>query len=336
MSISNRLRLLLIIITLVILAGSAAYYVLGDGDPSFLTCIYMTVVSLTSVGYGEIVPVTGNAKAMIFTTLFLIFGLGVITYAISTMTALIVEGEVSGLIRRRSMEKRIAKMSRHFIVCGSGQTGRHVLEELVKNKEDVVLVEADTRNIEQTRALVGDIPYIEGDATEDKNLLLAGIKEAAGVVVALPSDKDTLYVTMSARMLNPKVRIISRMTDLAIESKLRKAGADSVVSPNFIGGLRMASELIRPTAVSFLDRMLRTSQKTLRVHEIVIKEHSPLCHKAIKDCHLKQDYDLMILGVQVPGTTEITFNPPPDLVLNPGATLVVMGDVEKISELRKA
>ncbi len=334
MNIKSRLRAVVAAILAVVLYGSLGYYLILGGRVRFLDCLYMTVISITSVGYGEVVPVSGNSWAEIYTMLVITFGLGVITYGISTLTALIVEGEVSGILRKRGMEKKIAKLHGHVIVCGGGQTGRHVVEELITNKEHAVLLEKDMERIEQVTAHM-PVLYVHGDATEDENLRLAGIERAGGIVISLPSDKDTLYVTMSARMLNPTIRIVSRMTNSNIESKLRKAGANGVVSPNFIGAMRMASEMIRPTAVTFLDKMLRSTTQTLRIHEIQISHGSPLAGRYLRESNLRERFGVMVLGLEPKGTDTMIFNPPADYVLEPGTTLVVMGEMDMIAEARK-
>jgi voltage-gated potassium channel len=267
--------------------------------------------------------------AQIFTMILITFGMGVILYAISTLTALLIEGQLTDILRKKKMEKTIQKLSRHYILCGGGETGRPLLKELIKNRESVVLIESDKSRIDLCKEILPTLLYIEGDASDDQNLIKAGIVNAAGVIISLPSDKDNLYITMTARMINPKIRIICRMTDPRIEPKLRKAGADGVVSPNFIGALRMASEMIRPAAVDFLDQMLRTNDGNLRIHELNISDASLISGKTIQESDLKNKFNLLVLGAKsLKG--DITFNPPPSLVLTPGATLIVMGDVENI------
>ena len=334
MNIQSRLRAVVAAILSVVLYGSIGYYLIFWGEQSFLSCVYMTVISITSVGYGEVIPVSGHPGAQIYTMLVITFGLGVITYGISTLTALIVEGEVSGILRKRGMEKKIAKMHGHIIVCGGGQTGRHVVTELVKNREPAVLIEKDQDQIDHILTLV-DVPYIQDDATEDENLIKAGIERAAGIVISLPSDKDNLYITMTARMLAPTIRIISRMTNSRLEAKLRKAGANGVVSPNAIGALRMASEMVRPTAVTFLDKMLRSTTQTLRIHEIHISDESPLAGKPLHQSKLRERFGVMVLGLEPKGTEKMVFNPPADFILEPGTILVVMGEMDRIAEARK-
>ena len=266
--------------------------------------------------------------------LLIVLGMGVIASGVSMLTASLVEGQLTGLLRKRKMEKLIAKMEGHYIVCGGGETGRPVLAELIKNREPVVLIELDQSNIEKCKAL-GEIPYIQGDATDDETLQTAGIQVAKGIIVSLPSDKDNLYVTMSARMLNPRIRIISRNVDRTLEAKLRRAGADSVVSPNTIGALRMASEMIRPMVVDFLDSMLRSAQGNLRIHQIAVTKDSKLIGKKIMESGLKDKFDLLVLGAK-DQNKEIKFNPPPFFELQEGMTLIVMGEVDNIVKAKKA
>lgn len=334
MGIRKRLYFLLALIFVVHLVGSTGYYIIFEGEPDFLDCLYMTVVSLTTVGYGEVIEVTGNKTAQIFTMFLITFGMGIILYGLSSLTALFLEGELSGLLRKKRMAKQIDKLKDHYIVCGGGQTGSGVITELCKNNQVAVLIEEDPDRIERCKEIC-ELLFIQGDATDDENLFSAGIERAAGIIITLPSDKDTLYVTMTARMLNNDLRIISRMTNQHLEPKLIKAGADAVVCPNAIGALRMASEMIRPTAVDFLDRMLRSSQGNLRIHELTVSGNSKLNQKEIRDCGLKQRYGLLVLGSKG-ANREIEFNPPPEQVLTAGMTLIVMGTVGEIARAKNA
>ena len=334
MNISHRLAKVLLAILLVILGGSCGYFLLFEGQESFMDCLYMTVIAITSVGFGEVIEITGNIPAEIFTMLLITFGMGIILYGLSTLTALLIEGELTGILRKNKMRKRIEKLENHCIVCGGGETGRPLIVELAKNGEPVVLIERDMEKIEKCLSVDG-LLTIAGDATDDQNLIEAGIARAAGIIIALPSDKDNLYVTMTARMLNRKMRIISKMTDPKLEAKLKKAGADSVVSPNQIGALRLASEMIRPTVVDFLDSMLRSQQGNLRIHQITVRETSATAGKTIIDSGLKDRFNLLVLGSKE-GQGDIEFNPPARRVLSPGLTLIVMGDVTDIANARKA
>lgn len=334
MNIKKRLYFVLLAIFVVISAGSIGYYILFGGKPKFMDCLFMTVISLTSVGYGEILQVTGNATAQIFTMILITFGMGILLYGISNMTALLVEGDLSGILRKKQMDKQIKKLNNHYIVCGGGETGCPLIEELIKSHEQVVLIELDEKNIERC-SQIENLLYVKGDATDDQNLLAAGIERAAGIIIALPSDKDNLYITMTARMLNKKIRIISKMINQKLKPKLKKAGANSVVSPNFIGALRMASEMIRPAAVDFLDSMLRRKGTHLRIHQITISEKTGALGKNISESGINDKFDLLVLGARQYGG-EIEFNPPPSMVLKNGITLIVMGEVNNIVRAKKA
>jgi voltage-gated potassium channel len=298
-----------------------------------MDCVYMTVVSLTTVGYGEVIEVTGNIPAQIFTMILITFGMGIILYGISTMTAMIIEGELTGILRKKKMLKEIQKLRNHIILCGGGETGRPVLIELAKNKEPVVLVEQEQEHIDRCKT-IENLLYIQGDATDDENLLAAGIEYASGIISALPTDKDNLYITMTARMLNKRIRIVSRMIDQKLEPKLKMAGADRVVSPNTIGALRMASEMIRPTVVDFLDSMLRSSRGNLRIHQILVSEKSGVAGKNLSESGLKDQFDLLVLGAKYQ-KEDIKFNPSPSETLDVGMTLIVMGEVDNIARAKK-
>lgn len=334
MQTRRRLYFLVLTIFLVIMGGSTGYYILFNAEPSFMDCLYMTVVSLTTVGYGEVIQVSGNVPAEIFTMILITFGMGIILYGISALTASIIEGELTGILRKKKMAKNIQKLDNHFIVCGGGETGRGIISELVRNLEKVVLIENDHQAIERCQA-AGDILYIEGDATEDENLEAAGLSNAAGIIVTLPSDKDNLYITMTARMLNKHIRIVSRMTNQKLKPKLKKAGADRVVSPGAIGALRMASEMIRPAAVDFLDKMLRSNSGNLRISQLTVAENSALIGNEIRTADLSDRFSLLILGTR-DSSKKIEFNPAATAKIEKGMTLIVMGTVADIHRARAA
>ncbi len=334
MNIKHRLQLVILLIILVILVGTLGYYAMFGGQYTIMDCLYMTVISITSVGYGEIIEITGNVPAEIFTMVLITFGMGIILYGLGAVTAILIEGELSGILRKKKMEKAIGRLQNHIIVCGGGQTGLPVIMELVKNNESVVMVEADQASIDRCLAIMEDLPYIQGDATEDENLLAAGIESARGIAICLPSDKDNLYITMASRMLNSKVRIISSLVNVKLIPKLTKAGANSVVSPNTIGALRIASEMIRPTVVDFLDSMLRSKQGNLRIHQLVITQGTAAIGRTLGNSGLSERFGLLVLGAKKPGR-EIQFNPGAKLQIEPGLTMIVMGDVDNIADAQK-
>jgi voltage-gated potassium channel len=333
MGIRRRLLFAIVILSSVMLMGSSGYYLIFEGRSSYLDCLYMTVISLTTVGYGEVLGITGNAGAQIFTMLLIVFGMGIILYCISTLTAMLIEGELTGMLRRRKMENKIKALTGHYIVCGGGETGFPLAVELVTSKASVVLVDNDNRVIDQARQVKG-LYHVHGDATDDKNLIAAGIERATGITICLPSDNDNLYITMTARMLNAKARIISRMTNSRLKPKLLKAGATSVVSPNSIGALRMASEMLRPAAVEFLDNLLRSERGELRIHQVAVSSGSPLVGKPILQSGLRDQFNLLLLGVRYKNG-EFEYRPPSSFVMEAGMTLIVLGDIENINRARE-
>ncbi len=321
-------------ITVIVIAGSLGYYIIFEGKSSVIDCVYMTIISLTSVGYGEVLDISSSNIAKLFTMVLITFGMGVILYGISSLTALLVEGELSGILRKNKMDKKVSKLKDHYIVCGGGEATKHLIDEMITNHEPLVLIEENQDKIDKCLISHPELLYIKGDCTEDSNLIDAGIKKAKGILITLSSDKDNIYLCMTARMLNEGIRIISRISNVSLEPKLKNAGADSVVSPHFIGSLRMASEMIRPTAVDFLDKMLRSSKGTLRIHEITIPKASGLVGKKIYQSNFKDKYGLLILGSKQ-GDGDIEFNPPHDKLIQEEMILVVMGEVGRINQVRK-
>ena len=233
------------------------------------------------------------------------------------------------------MENKINALSDHYIICGGGETGFPLVNELIAGKAAVVLVENDSRTIERARHIRGRLYHVHGDATDDKNLIAAGIERAKGIAICLPSDNDNLYITMTARMLNPAVQITTRMTNSRLKPKLLKAGATSVVSPNAIGALRMASEMLRPAAVEFLDNLLRSERGELRIHQIAINSNSPLAGKQIIESGLRDRFNLLLLGVRY-ANNEFEYRPSSSFLIKEGMTLIVLGDIDNINRAREA
>lgn len=253
MDFRKRLIKGLIFTFITVAVGTAGYKILGGPEWSFLDSLYMTIITLTSVGFGEIQDLSDYPYARILTIFIILFGMGSILFVVSTITGFIVEGELSNVFGRRKMLKEISSLKNHFIVCGIGNTGYVVVKELIQTKRDFVVVDTDLNELEKLSE-TDKILYINDDATNDAALVNAGIHEAHGLITILPDDKDNLFVTLTAKQLNPNLRIVSKGVEEHTIKKLKLAGAASVVMPSFIGGLRMVSELIRPAAVSFLDK----------------------------------------------------------------------------------
>lgn len=230
------------------------------------------------------------------------------------------------------MEKELARMRGHLIVCGSGQTAIYTAAELSSVKRPVVLVMERTEEAPRAREALPDVPIIVGDPSREDVLESAGVRRASGLVACTDGDKENLVVTLTARQLNPEVRIVCRVTERETEDKIRRVGADAVVSPNFIGGLRMASELIRPTVVNFLDTMLRDRDLNLRIDEIRIPEGSPAVGRPLNGLGLEKVPHALLLAVRAEdGTWQ--YNPIRSQAVKAGTTLIFLGSPEDSRKL---
>ncbi len=303
-----------------LLAGTLGYQLIEGW--SFFDALYMSVITLATVGYGEVHPLSYGGR--VFTVALVLGGMGILLYSVTELTSFVVEGRINGLLRKRRMNKLISSLVNHYIVCGYGRGGSYVTEELVRTKRKVVVIE---NNIDRVAVLERhSLPFIEGDATDDSVLQAAGIGRAAGIVCALPSDKDNLFAVITARGLNPSIRIIAEVDEITSREKFLRSGANSAVSPNYMGGLRMASELVRPETVSFLDTMLRDSSH-LRVEDIKLSNRSTN-RQTIQECRALIDSSLLVLAIRS-GSNQ-RFNPPPDTTISVGDVLIVMGTPDQL------
>lgn len=340
-SIRNRLLAGFLALVVVVVGGTFGYYLIGQRETGHAPwelrdCLYMTVITLTTVGYGEILPDMDHVPyARGFTILQLVFGTGVLVYFASTITAFIVEGDLKRVLANQRLRKRIRKMQDHFIVCGAGSTGKNIIVEMIKTLQPVVAIDV---NEEELKELADKHPkaafaYIVGDATDDDVMAQANLGAAKGMVAALSEDKDNLYLVVSARQTNPALRIVARCSELNHIEKLKKAGADSVVSPNFIGGMRMVSEMVRPAVVRFLDEMLRDA-RAMRIEEIAIAPGSDFDGKSLRDAAIRARFGMSVLAVRTSATEAWVYNPEADITLGAGMVLVVLGSAVQVKELR--
>ena len=334
-SLRRLLVALLVLVTLVAL-GATGYFVLGNGRWTFTECAYMTVITLSTVGFGELSQMHEVPGARPLTIALIVSGVGALAYVQGNLTALLVEGVIGQVLRRNRMRNAIAKLSRHVVVAGAGSTGKHVIEELVATGTPFVVIDRDLHHLERLSEDLqkGRMLYVHGDATDDHTLVAAGIERARGVVAALTHDKDNLFVTLSARYLNATARIVSKIVEDQAGAKMIKAGATSVVNPAMIGGRRMASELVRPEVNEFLDQMLRDKTKNLRIEECIVPETSSYVGVSLKDSPIRRETKLLVIAIRDKERTFI-YNPDPELIMAGGTTLIVMGDTESVTKLRK-
>lgn len=297
----------------------------------FVDSLYMTTITLTTVGFSEVHPLSTHGR--FFTMFLIIAGLSISGYSLSIVVAFIVEGDLGRLIKGRKMEKLIQKLTNHYILCGAGETGRCIIDEFVKTKTPFVVIDYDKEKIAYINSNY-KIPTITGDATKDAILRSAGIERAQGLISALHSDRDNVFVVLTARAINERIRIVSRVVEPESEHKIRMAGADNIVSPNYIGGLRMASLMIRPAVVSFLDVMMRDQTSTMRLEEIVLPKKSHLVGLTLRESDIGRRIGLIVIAIKSDSSDRYVYNPKPDTQLQVGDTFVVMGDVDQITSLR--
>lgn len=325
---TQRIISALLLLFIALLTGIVGYQLI-EGWSAF-DALYMTVITLASVGYGETHPLGTTGR--VFTIFLIMFGVGTIAYGLTAVTAFVVEGALTDILGRRRMEAEISKLNDHIILCGIGETGRHIAEEFIKVQVPFVVVDRNEERIKEV-SKIGRLLYIVGDATDDEVLLKAGVQRAKGLATALPSDKDNLFVILTARGLNPNLRIVAEAIELEDRAKLAKVGADAIVAPSFIGGLRMASEMIRPTVVSFLDRMLRASGDAVRVEEVRIPPGSKLAGCKLRDAGIHDKTGLVVIAVARGDKFEL--NPGPHTELREGDGLIVCCSVEQLEKLRR-
>src|SRR4051812_20398773 len=315
--------------------GVVGYHVIGGDKHSWMDAVYMTANVLSTVGFREAIPVEGNTAAQVFTIVLLFVGAAGLVFATSVMTAFIVEGDLTEGFRSRRMLRAINAMRDHYIVCGAGATGLAVLKELTTTQRPVVVVDLNEERIQRVQEVFPNVPFLKEDFTDDEVLLKVGVDRAAGIVICTQTDKDLLVTTITARQLNPRLRIVARAVGERVAERLKSAGADAVVSPALIGGMRMASELIRPSVVSFLDMMLRDTNRNLRVEEVVIPAGSPFANATLGDLDPHHRANCLLLATR---STEgsYTYNPPDETRISTGTVLIVMGEPANVRALSVA
>ena len=314
------------------LLGGLGYKILSP-QTSFLDCLYMSVITVTTVGYTEVIDTAASPILRSYTLFLILAGVGVMLYSVSVVTAFIVEGDLNQYFLKRRMERQIAILKNHFIICGAGETGMRIVEELARTQRDFVVIDPDPQSVRTFREQ-HDNAIVQGVSDDEEVLKAAGVERAAGVVVALPNDRDNLVTTLSIRMLNPTIRIVVKEIEPGMAARFKRAGADAVVNPGTIGGLRLVSELVRPSVVMFLDTMLRDKSSTYRFEELTIPENCDWVNRKLGDIPVRSEFDLFVVGARSEGQDTFTYNPDDDWLVRSGQTLVVLGDASNVKRAR--
>jgi len=319
------------VLLLILTGGTAGYYFIGHRLYSLLDCLYMTVITIATIGYGEIIDLSASPSGRVFTMLVALLGIGTLTYSFSMVTALVVEGNLTDSFRRKKMEKQIKNLSGHQIVCSAERGGIHIVNELAATQRPFVVIENHQEHIDNLLEKHPDALYVTGDPTDNEVLLAAGIERAAGLFATEDEDNRNLVICLSAQHLKPGLRVVAHAREPKNIEKMKRAGAASVISSEQIGGLRMASEMTRPAVVSFLDVMLRDKNKNLRIEEVAVP--AALAGKTVLDLKLKRFHDLLLMALKDGG--EWVYNPPDDQPLTEHSVLIFMGTPEGRMKLEK-
>lgn len=312
-----------------VLIGTIGFLVIGGAGTSWSDALYMTLITLSTVGYDEVVPIVG-VWARLFTGVISLVGFGAVTFMFTTLSVFFLEGDLDETLRRRRMEKQIGKLKNHYLICGFGRVGRNIAEELDATHRHYVAIDIDADCLVAARERQPGLLSLDGDASDDDLLLAGDIARAAGVFAVTDDDGRNMMIALTAKQLNPAVRVVARCMEVRNSPKLRKAGADVVISPDFTGGLRLASAMLRPGVLNFMDDLAR-SETAHRLEDIPLP--AAFAPTTVGSLDLP-GFDVVLLGVREHG--RFHFNPGLDFALVPGQVLVVMCAPEARKALERA
>ncbi|MDA8155430.1 MAG: potassium channel protein [Actinomycetota bacterium] len=314
------------LLMLLVLAVGTTGYSLIEGWRLF-DSFFMTVITVTTVGYGEVHKLDRAGEA--FTVVLLFFSLGIIFYILNTGAKAVIEGEFRNILGRRKLEKKMQNLKGHYIICGYGRMGRIISREFLANKVHYAVIEKAL----PPEGVPAGLLVVQGDATKDEVLKEAGIERAAGLVSVLPTDAENLYVVLTAKGLNPALTVVARAGEEGSEQKLLRAGADRVISPYHIGGLRIAHTILKPAVVDFIEFATSSGSIELRMEEVNVQEGSGLAGKTLDESGVGRDLGVIIVAMKSGG--EMRFNPTSRSVMKAGDVLIALGDIPKLRTLEK-
>jgi voltage-gated potassium channel len=313
---------------LIIMFGAAGYMTIEDWG--LLDALYMTVTTLTTVGYDEVHEM--SALGRMFTIFFIVVSVVYFLYIAGAVVQFMVEGQIRNILGRRNLDKKIDRMDNHYIVCGYGRIGKILCRMLARKPVDLVVIE---KNIELVPVMDSDkMVYVSGDAGDETTLLKAGIKRAKGLIAVLATDTDNVFLVLTARQLNPDIYIMARASQDGAKSKLLAAGANRVESPYDMGAASMAQRIIRPTVTNFLDLAFAHKRKDIQMEEIPVDPSSSLVNVMLKDSGIRQRFNLIIVAIKKQDDSML-FNPSFEAVIDAGDTVIAVGQEENLQKLEK-
>ncbi|MGB3851363.1 MAG: potassium channel protein [Tunicatimonas sp.] len=325
----NRLVIGMGVLVISMVIGEVGFMMVEEYSP--VEAFYMTVITLSTVGFSEVKPLSDAGR--LFTSFYIIFNLGIFAYAISLLTAFIVEGEFRETFRKYITSRRVQRLSDHIIVCGFGRNGVRTCEELLQSDRAFVVVEQNPQLIKSFPDST-NFQYIIGDATADDTLLEAGIDRAEAIITTLPKDTDNVFIALTARELNPNVTIISRASEESSEKKLLRAGANQVVMPDAIGGIHMARLITKPDVIKFLNILTGASNEHLKLEDFTFDEiKAEYQHRTLRQLNIRQHTGATVIGFRH-HATDFTFNPPGDLEFGEGDAMIIIGTDQSIQSFK--
>lgn len=325
---TQKIRFAIGAIVLVVAGGTIGYRLLGHWG--WFDCFYMTVQTLATIGFAELPNMTREARY--FTVGLIVIGISTAGYALSVGTQSLIQSELISTFGRRRVHREISKLRHHFIICGAGRVGTRVVREMAARGVDFVVIERDEHVAD--RMLQQGHLVLMADATDEETLRAAGIEYAQGIVCAASSDPENVYTTLTARDINPRIMIVARANEESAESKLRKAGANKVVSPTRIGSHQMAQALLKPAVSDFIELTTMVDSVELGFEEVLVGENASFANRTVKDSAIRNDLDIIIVAIRR-GDGEMLFNPSFDTVLRSGDRLIVVGRRENLTKLER-
>jgi voltage-gated potassium channel len=294
---------------------------------SILDSLYVTAQTVTTVGFGDLTPRTIWGRA--FATVFMLVGVGIVLYALTSAVQSIVQSEMVATFGRRRLSRKMSKLRNHFIICGAGRVGSHLIRSLQGSDETFIVIESNAEKVSQLLDL--GIAVLVRDATLEESLIEAGVENAKGLAACLPNDADNVYVVLTARALNPDIHIVARAAEEQAEAKLIRAGANRVVAPTIIGGHRMAMALTKPAVGDFLDS-ITANQLDLGFEQLEVEPVSSFVGRRLSDTNIRSQLNIVIVSIRrVNG--EIVFNPNAEAVIQAGDMLIAIGSAEALAKL---
>ncbi|PEN03853.1 potassium channel protein [Bacillus wiedmannii] len=324
MNARKQLWIAVICMTFVVILGTLGFMMIEE--ISLFQAFWMTMITVLTVGYGDAVPVTQAGK--VFALLIIPVGVGIVTYAIGVVAAMIIEGNLFHAVRRKKMDKQIAQLQNHIIVCGCGRVGLQVVHELQEKKIPFVVVDKDESILEKEKLL-----YVHGDATEDQVLHHAGISKAAGLVAIVANDAENVFITLTARGLNDAIKIVARAEKPETEDKLKRAGANKVINPSSMAGIHIAKGIANPLTVHYIDTVLYGVEQSFVIEEIAVGKGSILASKSLLESDVRNQFDVTILAILRNGN--VIHNPTGQEKLQEHDMIIVFGSVEKLGQFEK-